>query len=289
MGMKTLLLILVSLSIFSCSSSPVKEAESVYDREPASFQTCLEAMGQIMNYKPVYGYASNAFSHAKNFEELESFYGGENLIEIQKKVSDAEILANNANIKKIALDRYEVTPIAGKSTFVSDADLNVIYKAMEESNVNKNHYCYDTKQTIGFCFGRATIAHMEAIVRDVHPDLVKKIWIAGDMGVWGHHVATMVYTKRGWMVLDTNVGYSISVASWIEKYMPQKQKGAKEIMTFVTQAGRFGPYDNRPYNAVDLFNTQSEDFNKAADYFNGYFHDYFDSLDNVRSKPLNQR
>jgi hypothetical protein len=283
--MKSLLFLVVILSFLSCSSTPqIKE-----DRGPASFQSCLEAMGQLLNYRPVYGNAGNAFSHAKNFTELESFYGGENLIEIQRKISDAEILANNAKIKKLAVVGYKVKPMPGKSTFVSETDTKVIYRAMEESNVNKNHYCYDTKQTIGFCFGRATIAHMEAIVRNVHPDLVKKIWIAGDMGVWGHHVATMVYTKGGWMVLDTNIGHAIPVGSWIDRYMPQKQKGSKEIMAFVTQAGRFGPYDNRPYNAIDLFNTQSEDFNKAADYFNGYFHDYFDSLDNVRTKPLNQR
>jgi hypothetical protein len=286
--MKTLLLIIVSLSFFSCSTTPPK-VMGASDREPASFQSCLEAMGQIMNYKPFYGPGANVFSKAKNYAELEALYGGENLIEIQRRMSNAEILANNANVKKIALESYEVQAIPGKNTKVTTADTNVIYSATSNSQVNKNHYCYDTKGTIGFCFGRATITHMEAIVRDIHPDLVKKIWIAGDMGVWGHHVATMLYTEKGWMVLDTNIGHAVPVDYWIEYYMPQKQKGAKEIMVFITQAGRFGPYDNRPYNAVDLFNTQSEDFNKAADYFNGYFHDYFNSLDNVRSKPLYQQ
>lgn len=287
--MKILLLILVSLSFYSCSSLPEKVVESTSDREPASFQSCLEAMGQIMNYKPVHGPAASVFSKAKNYSELESLYGGENLIEIQKRMSNAEILANNANIKKIALQPYKVKEIAGKTTKVTETDTSVLYKATSNSNVNKNHYCYDTKGTIGFCFGRATITHMEAIVRNIHPDLVKKVWIAGDMGVWGHHVATMIYTEKGWKVLDTNIGHAVDLDFWIEYYMPQKQKNAKEIMVFITQAGRFGPYDNRPYNPIDLFNTKSEDFNKAADYFNGYFHDYFDSLDNVRSKPLNER
>ena len=286
--MKKLLLILMSLSIYSCSSHQKEEVE-IIDREPASFQTCLEAMGQIMNYKPIHGPAASVFSKAKNFGELESLYGGENLIELQRRTPDAEILANNKNVKKIALGPYNVTPIKGKTTKITDADTDVIYKATSNSDVNKNHYCYDTKGTTGFCFGRATITHMEAIVRNIHPDLVKKIWIAGDMGMWGHHVATAIYTERGWMVLDTNIGKAVSMDYWIDYYMPQKKKNAKEIMVFITQAGRFGPHDNSPYTAINLFNTKSEDFNKAADFYNGYFHDYFNSLDNVRNKPLHER
>lgn len=244
-------------------------------------------MTSIMNYKPVTGQAAKNFSNTKTLAELEEAYGGESLIEIQKKVDNAEILMNNANIKKLLKEPYEVKKMAGKTQNVTMGDANKIYKAMEESNVNKNHNCYDTEGTIGFCFGRATIAHMEAIAREVHPDNVKKIWIAGDMGVWGHHVATMIYTSNGWMVLDTNLGRIVDTDQWIKNYMPYK-KGTKDIMVFATQAGRFGPYDNRPYNAIDLFNTSSEDFNKAQDYFKGYFHDYFQSLDNVKNTPMIQ-
>ena len=157
---------------------------------------------------------------------------------------------------------------------------------MSNSKVNKNHYCYDTKGTIGFCFGRATIAHMEAVVRNVNPDAIRKIWIAGDMGVWGHHVATMIKTEKGWLVLDTNVGHPISTVEWIAKYMPMKMKNTNDIMVFSTQAGRFSPYDTQTYNAINLFNTHSEEFNKASDYYRGYFHDYFEDLDNVEQKPI---
>ena len=126
---------------------------------------------------------------------------------------------------------------------------------------------------------------MVAIIRDVHPESIKKIWIAGDMGVWGHHVATMVYTEKGWIVLDTNIGKGISVNAWIDRYMVYKKKDApQDIMVFVTQAGRYGPYDTRSYNPIDLFNTQSADYNKLKDYYNGYFHDYFEDLDKTVEK-----
>lgn len=288
--MKILLLIIISLSIYSCSTDskhPEKLVE-LTDREPSNFQSCFEAMLKLINYKTYNGPSVSVFSRARDFNELESWYGGENLIEIQKRMTNDEIVANNANIKKIALDPYKVKKRRGKKTIVTEADTRLIYKATDNSEVNVNHYCYDTKGTIGFCFGRATITHMEAIVRKIHPDLIKKVWIAGDMGEWGHHVATMIYSNKDWIVLDTNIGLPVKLDYWIEYYRPQKRKNAKDIMVFVTQAGRFGPYSNLPYNAIDLFNTNSGDFNKAADYFNGYFHDYFESLDNVRSKPLHE-
>lgn len=242
-------------------------------------------MNSLINYERFYGAGASNFNQAKTLKELEGLYGDESLINIQHRLTNQEILDNNANLIKMIEAPYNVTPMKGKVTEVDDKLLKEIYDGMEYSEVNKNHWCYDTKGTIGFCFGRATIAHMEAISRDVHPDLVKKVWIAGDMGVWGHHVATLVYTKKGWMVLDTNQGRPYTFRNWLNSYLPMK-KGKKDIMAFVTQAGRFGPEDGRPYNPVDLFNTHSDDFNRAEDFFKGYFFDYYESLDNRLNKPL---
>lgn len=242
-----------------------------------------------MEYKPYSGYTEWIYSDAKSLKELEAKYGGTSLLYIQQQLSDNEIKKNNENIRKLVKVPYEVTEEKGKISVVTTTDSELIYASMVVSKVNKNHYCYDIKGTIGFCFGRATIAHMEAIARNIHPDAVKKIWIAGDMKEWGHHVATMVHTDKGWMVLDTNIGKPVTVDFWLDYYKPFKDKDAKEVMAFITQAGRFGPYDTRAYSAVDLFNTNSDDYVKAKDYFNGYFHDYFESLDNVKNPPLENK
>ena len=247
-------------------------------------------MSEMMAYRPISGPAAWVYSDAKSLTELEQKYGGTSLLYIQTQLSNEEIAKNNLNIRTLSKLPHKPEPIKGKMDTVGSHDTQVIYDAMEESEVNKNHHCYDTKGTIGFCFGRATIAHMEAIARNIHPDSVKKIWIAGDMKEWGHHVATMIYTDKGWMVLDTNIGKPVTVDFWLDYYKPFKNpKAEKEVMAFVTQAGRFGPYDTRAYNAVDLFNTNSAEYNKAKDYFNGYFHDYFESLDNVKNKPLSPK
>jgi hypothetical protein len=50
-------------------------------------------------------------------------------------------------------------------------------------------------------------------------------------------------------------------------------------MFFVTQAGRLGPYDARVYSKGDLFNTVTDQFDRDSDYYLGYFHDYFNWID----------
>lgn len=271
--------IFVSFFLQSCSLAPVQ------DRQVASYQTCLEMMNSIIQYTPYYGYGTKSFQTAKSLDALEALYGNESLIDIQLRLSQAEIKSNNKHVVELLNSELKLEAIEGKNLKSSEKDAQVIYEALDNNFVHRNDDCYDPKGTIGFCFGRATIAHMEAIVRNTHPGAIRKIWIAGDMGKWGHHVATMIYTVNGWRVLDTNLGKVVTVDVWLKTYMPMKQ-GPKDIMVFVTQAGRFGPYDNKPYNAIDLFNTQSEDYDRAKDFFQGYFYDYFESLDNIKNKPL---
>ena len=278
--MKKLLLITITLTFFSCATN---------ERVPANFQTCLEMMNHLIMYKPFEGPAADAFTSAKSLQELESFYGGESLIELQREFTGEEIKASNEVLKNLVNMPYRPKKIAGKKVEIFQEDSEVIYKAMAQSKVHKNHDCYDTKGTIGFCFGRATIAHMEAIIRNVHPESVKKIWIAGDMDKWGHHVATIIYTERGWMVLDTEMAGPVDVKTWIDTCMKWKKTRSKELMIFITQAGRYGPYDNRAYNAVDLFNTTGATFDKSQDYFKGYFYDYFQHLDEKSKKIIEEQ
>ncbi len=277
---KNLLFILL-VNLLSCSSPGLQE--HIGPRTPASFQTCLSILNSMINYKIPIPDAFDRLLISKSLKDLEASYGDTSLIEIQKKLNESDIITNNKNLQKILTQGIEFKPIAGKKNYVTADEGEVIYKAMKETKVNVNHDCYDPDGTIGFCFGRATIVHMEAIIRNVHPEAIKKIWIAGDMGKWGHHVAGMVKGEKGWLVLDTDLEHAVSTDEWVAKFMPDKPADAKEIMVFVTQAGRFGPYSTESYNAVDLFNTKNLKFNKAQDYYRGYFHDYFEELDSTVS------
>ncbi len=277
--MKFCKLFFLILSFTSCSTW-----ENSVSREPASFQSCLAAMNNLINYKIYSPQNRNNLFQAKTLEELEATYGDESFIDIQRGLTNEDIIANNLNLKKLLAGEMKFKPIAKKKTFVSKAEADVIYKAMRDAKVNINHDCYDPKGTIGFCFGRATIAHMEALIREVHPDAIRKVWIAGDMGKWGHHVATIIKAENGWLALDTNMGRVITLDEWFIIVHREKVKDANEIMNFVTQAGRFSPYNNMSYNSFDLFNTDRLEFNKAQDFYRGYFHDYFEDLDKVVPK-----
>jgi hypothetical protein len=241
-------------------------------------------MNKLMNYKQYVGKAAEIFSEAKSFSELESLYGESSFIDIQRELEEVDIKLNNENLRKLLNTSYKVKKLKNKISHPERNNANKLFKALLKAKVNKRYDHYDPQGTIGLCFGRATIAHIEAILDNIHPDLIKKIWIAGDMEEWGHHVATMIFTDKGWIVIDTNFTHPLTVKKWMKASMSNKKSEAKELMFFVTQAERLGPYDSRTYNAIDLFNTESDDFLAVDDYYNGYFHDYFEKLDKVMNK-----
>lgn len=237
----------------------------------------------MLNHKTFTYLDPSLLVSARDLDELETAYGNESLIVLQRKSTDQQIKDANNHLKSLLKNNVTLSNMTEKTSYVTHAEAQIILDAIENSKVNKNHYCYDPNNTTGFCFGRAVIGHMEALARGVHPESVKKIWIAGDMKEWGHHVAPMVKANEGWLVLDTNIGRPVTTDEWIKYYQPFKAAKAKDIMVFVTQPGRFGPYDAEAYNAVNLFNTFGNNFDREKDFYKGYFHDYFEALDNDKS------
>jgi len=277
MTMKKYLIILTYLFIASCASNPNYQ---ISYRDPSNFQTCFELMSAFFVKAP----APSAFNRptmtgAKNLDELEEAYGHESLIDIQRRISNAEIKKQNDHLFSLLKQELD-TPAAPEYTrYVTHQEATLVLSKITNSKVNQNHICYDPDLSTGFCFGRATIGHMEALIRGVHPKSIKKIWIAGDMEKWGHHVANMIKTENGWLVIDTNLNRAVSPEEWVKTYLPMKTHGAKDIMVFVTKAERFGPYDIGEYTAVNLFNSNTNTFNRENDFYRGYFHDYFEELE----------
>lgn len=218
----------------------------------------------------------------KSLDDLEASYGNFSLIDIQKKFTAEQIRESNKKTLELLEAPLTTDHPTGYTNYLTTSELDVLYKELANDKVHLNHACYDPKGTVGFCFGRATIAHMEALIRGVNPDAIRKIWIAGDMREWGHHVATMVKGEKGWYVIDTNNGRAVPVKDWVAFYQPFKNKNAKDIMVFVTRADRFGPYDTQSYTGINLFNTNTSHYERTADFYRGYFYDYFEALDKER-------
>jgi hypothetical protein len=265
------------LILTSCSTEKV--LPDFGDRRPSSFQTCFQVMTKFIEIHQISGESSFNFTKAHNLNELEKMYGNVSLIDIQHAKSQSEIEANNKHVLELIEMPLTSPADTDKTSYLLPEEVALILKETNNSKVHKNHYCYDPQNKVGFCFGRATIAHMEALVRGMDPNSIKKIWIAGDMKEWGHHVATLIKIENSWMVVDTNLNKVVSVEEWIKFYKPMKAPKAKDIMVFITRADRFGPYDSSSYSGVNLFNSTTDDFKKDADFYRGYFHDYFEDLD----------
>lgn len=102
---------------------------------------------------------------------------------------------------------------------------------------------------IGFCFGRAMVAQMEALNMGVAKESVRKIWAVGPMktseGEWQHHVATMVRTAKGdWVVLDPLDRRALSISDWLASV--ERNYPSPNMQLFSSPASRFSPYDARP-------------------------------------------
>lgn len=236
-------------------------------------------------------------SSSRDFNELEKNYGNEDLKNIYWSAAEDQVIANNENIRnllnQINPEAREVMLDDGKF-LLSKSEVRKVFRYTSNTRVVKREERYDKDEVLGFCFGRAFIAHYQAKLRDVHPESIKKIWVVGDMEKWGHHVATMLRSKKGWMVIDTYTGL-LTVEKWMQRMEKDKKRNANKLMFFVTNATRFGHQNNNFFNSIDLFNVpeenllEFEDKKKAAtlkskDFYKGYFIDFFRELDKKISK-----
>ncbi len=124
---------------------------------------------------------------------------------------------------------------------------------------------------IGYCFGRATFAHLALKKMGVQTSAIRKVWLVGPMKNgsvnWGFHVATAVYVENeGWRVLDTNLGEPLSVQAWFDRYSYMNTD--RKLRIYFTEPARFGvtiPH----YERVDLGLDLAED----VDWYQHYFFD----------------
>jgi hypothetical protein len=129
---------------------------------------------------------------------------------------------------------------------------------------------YTPEGNIGFCFGRALTAMIEALRMGAARETVKKIWLIGGLNgstnTWGHHVATMVRGKdKMWYVIDTNYSAPMPLATWYKRCLARYKNDGK-VQLFMTDAKRFGPEGG--VNAGPIQKSTIED-----PFYNGYFTD----------------
>lgn len=267
------IILLTLIALTACSSGDYKRELSSGAQDPLN---CYNHFVALMSYSPAFNVralhsaSEIQLGRAATLKELEKTYGGWSFFEIHSQFSPTKIRTFNQKLSKLLTPREMREQRDPKWVYrLRDEEARKFYQDFEANPVGSCSANYEPGGIkIGFCFGRAIIAHVEALRYGVHPSSIKKIWVVGDMQEWGHHVATMIKTESGWMVFDNETGL-VSAHRWMELQRAEKKPGAKPLMFFVSSAERFGPANNGTYHASDLFGDGTND------YYNGFFSDYF--------------
>jgi len=235
-----------------------------------SFSTPSECETLIASLAKPAHYTGNNFAKLKQLE-IETAQGS--LIEFQKKATSEYIDSHNRKMEMAlkGVIRPWFFARSGGITF-TEADQLVNLIMYHPTNGQSKENTFDPNQCYGFCFGRATLIHNEAVRRKVDPNLIRKIWAVGptEKQRWQFHVATLIKARDfpTWWSCDPVFDMALDVQDWILRMKKYSDDG--RMMFFVTEASRFSVYDPRPYSPVDLLGDGKTDF------YNGYFKTYLE-------------
>lgn len=211
-------------------------------------------------------------------QDLSSIYLAEVAGKTPAEVADMN-LKTLASIQQEVPFRTTSTRTVEISEMAADKLVDLTY---ENPIVNPGNKKYDPNRNIGFCFGRATFIHLMLLKMGVQKNSIRKIWAIGPMNTgdinWRYHVATMVYTKKGWLVLDTNHGGPVSPQEWIATYSKMSTDG--KLRFYSSDASKFA-FMMGKYSRLQL----GMDINQERDFYRGYFKDM---MEWVRKRKLSE-
>jgi hypothetical protein len=233
----------------------------------SDFRACERAIEKLA----VHGPGDRALESSLYLIEARSTQGS--LLDIQEQASSQAIKAHNQEIKQ-ALREPLFGDFRGSQRAATQKEADSFVKKMDQHPVNGSarEAKYDPEECFGFCFGRASLIHHEAIRRDIDPEAIRKIWAVGSLEKekWHFHVSTILKAKgRGtWWAADTIYRSAINVETWMDRMERSSDDG--RVMFFVTDPRRFSVYSPQFYTGLDLLG------DGKSDYYNGYFRDYFE-------------
>lgn len=121
---------------------------------------------------------------------------------------------------------------------------------------------YDPAGDIGFCFGRAMAAHLEAMVQNIDEVHIKKVFTLGDfrniedgdkLTTWHYHVTTAVRADDGrWYAIDPRMSGPIPIGAWARHW---ESYAVDELSFRVAHARTLYPQGHRYYE-MRLFDTE---------------------------------
>jgi hypothetical protein len=188
------------------------------------------------------------------------------LFEISSGTDIESIQKNQVLISKMT-ERPLVTSATRKEG-LDDFAIENLFRSVEDHPVaSLRAYDKYTKNSpgMGFCFGRATAAHLKALQNGVHKDSIRKIWAVGTLESgdtsWRYHVTTVVRNKSGdWIAIDPIMGRPIKLETWYKEMKGMDVAGNMRL--FETTPERAGPSSTRAYNNRMFHDPVYEDYYK---------------------------
>jgi len=259
--------------ILGRSHTELKNAKDVLEGIEAARQAILIRAGYTESEIKILRESQNLLpfnqAHLDNILNIDrSFY------EMSTRIPSVAALRNEStliNLESIPLSQTT----SNRVTDFTRRELNDIYKAIENHPVaEQKKLCkYDPTGAFGFCFGRATAVHIEALYRGIQKESIRKIWAVGDLASsngtrWQYHVATLLRgPKNVWYAVDPVFDQVIPARAW---YMQMKKTfdPKNTLLVYTSEAKRLYPMSSTPYNRELLENPNK----------NGYFLDLLKSF-----------
>lgn len=220
------------------------------------------------------------------------------LIDISRQVEGRNIIEEASGyvgtmveIRKNLIDyfnRDQANIPTKQDKHLSVAQANELHRFIKEHPIvglENTRKTYDPDGCFGFCFGRATVAHAEAVFMGIEPRSIFKIWVAGPMSSqrhfnshftmnWQYHVAAMFKSAEGpWLVVDPFYAKVLSAKQWMELHQKYAQNNY-ELLFQVSDPRRF-QVDSKDLYRTDLF---FHDPNPQFAAINRFHTDYFVDL-----------
>ncbi|MFM6929667.1 MAG: hypothetical protein ACKOX6_14460 [Bdellovibrio sp.] len=208
----------------------------------------------------------------KLVDDILTRYTADNLIWDNVSEKPAQAVAMNREVLKQMKDLAEAKPQGTRKANLDAKEAKALYEEVTRHPVARllNVKKYDPNSQMGFCFGRAMTAHLEALSRGVAKESIRKVYVVGAMKalvgdiVWQFHVATAVKSSDGgWWVIDPFFGKAVKLEQWYDRMYSHDTKGTLRL--YVTDSNRLGATSGGGYRKGHLM----------MDFYNGYFKDLF--------------
>ncbi len=244
--------------------------------EPSS---CFQELNLLITHQEIktYDYDIYRYREAESLIELERLYGDSNLFDVYSRLLENDIKNINDHtlniIHKNQLDDDGVELTEVQSIFDRLIDnYNYATKNIHKSICDRN----------GFCYARATMAHMMALKRGIKSKNLKKIWVLGQLksdinDIWNYHVALVIKGKEDSYVLDTSFGLK-TLSEFHAHFQKTENHYGKRPLSVMTQASRYQIGHSGSYNSFELFPPPEQDWNF------GFYYRAFEELQEGHSK-----